>query len=163
MAMSDYLSGIRGKIGNDFLMIPSIGGIIFDDQKRVLLQLSAEDQNWYVPGGAIDPDEQPADALVREMREECGLIVEPVRIVAVSTSPRHAYPNGHRVQYVGIIFLCRVIGGELLVGDDESLEFRYFDTRALPPLRRDHQQWIEVAQRGREAAFFDPAGASPGR
>jgi 8-oxo-dGTP diphosphatase len=156
MAISPYLKHLRDKIGNDLLLIPSAGGVIFDDTARVLLQRAKDDGNWYVPGGAIDPGEQPATAIVREMREETGLIVEPVRIVAVTTSPQFSYPNGHRVQYVGTIFLCRAVGGTLGVGDDESLELRYFSIDELPELRHDHRRWIEAARGEDRAPFFFP-------
>jgi len=36
---------------------------------------------WCFPGGAIEPGESPADALVRELREEVGLTVRPIRQV----------------------------------------------------------------------------------
>ena len=154
MPISAYLKSLRDKIGNDLLLIPSAGGVIFDDTGSVLLQRAKDDGNWYVPGGAIDPGEQPADAIVREIREETGLLVEPVRIVAVTTSPQFSYPNGHRVQYVGTIFLCRAIGGTVGVGDDESLELRYFAPGNLPPLRHDHEKWIAAAKSPDSTPFF---------
>ena len=161
MGISSYLAGLRARSGNDLLMIPSVGAVILNDEGKVLLQRSADDGKWYAPGGAIDPDEQPADAIVREIREETNLIVEPVRVLAVGTSPQFSYPNGHHVQYVGIIFLCRVTGGKLTVADDESLELRYFDPAALPELRADHRAWIEQALGGSPEARFLPAGSPP--
>jgi 8-oxo-dGTP diphosphatase len=156
MAISAYLKQLREKIGNDLLLIPSAGGVIFDDAGSVLLHRSRDDGNWYVPGGAIDPGEQPADAVVRELREETGLIVAPIRIAAVTTSPQFSYPNGHRVQYVSTIFLCRAVGGTLGVGDDESLELRYFALDELPDLRHDHRRWIEAARSSQMQPFFFP-------
>lgn len=159
MGISNYIAGLRRKIGNDLLLMPSVGAVVFDDRGRVLLQQARDDGFWYVPGGAVDPGEEPADAIVREMEEETGLIVEPVRIVSVTSSPDITYPNGHRVQYVGITFLCHVIGGELRVADDESLDVRYFPADALPELRPDHRLRVEQALTGLASAHFKTRGA----
>ena len=61
----------------------------------------------------MDPDEQPADAAVREAFEETGLLVEPTRIIGVYAGPLFCltYPNGDVVSYVGISFAARVVGG----------------------------------------------------
>jgi 8-oxo-dGTP diphosphatase len=154
MGISPYVRAIRQKIGNDFLLLPSVGAVIFDDHRRVLLQQAADDGKWYVPGGAIDPGEEPADAVAREMLEETGLVVEPRRLINVVTAPIVIYPNGHEVQYVTTTFLCDVTGGTLRVADDESLEIRYFALDALPDLRLDHRARIDQALAGSGGGCF---------
>lgn len=154
MGISSYIKQLRTKIGNDLLLLPSVGAIIFNDRGEVLLQRSSDDGKWYTVGGAIDPHEQPADAVVREVEEETGLIVKPVRIISVETSPAFSYPNGHQVQYVGTTFLCEVVGGKLQVNDDESLELRYFPKDQLPELRPDQRRRIEYALLNQPQAFF---------
>ncbi len=158
MAISPYIQTLRQKIGNDFLLLPSVGAVIFDDRGQILLQQARDDGLWYVPGGAVDPGEEPADAIVREMIEETGLAVEPKRIIDVVTSPPITYPNGHQVQYVAITFLCIVTGGHLRVADDESIDLCYFAVDALPELRPDHQARIQHALSGATAAAFQLAG-----
>jgi 8-oxo-dGTP diphosphatase len=159
MGISGYIAGLRRKIGNDLLLLPSVGGVVFDDQRRVLLQQASDDGAWYVPGGAIDPGEEPADAIVREMLEETGLHVEPLRVLGVAKSPDIRYPNGHQVQYVAITFLCRIVGGTLKISDDESLALRFFDTRDLPPLRAEHRARVEQALADEPSAAFMRNGA----
>ena len=154
MGISDYIAGLRRKVGTDLLLLPSVGAVIFDDQRRVLLQQASDDGEWYVPGGAIDPGEEPADAIVREMLEETGLRVEPVRVLGVAKSPDITYPNGHHVQYVAITFLCRIVGGTLKISDDESLALRFFDTRDLPSLREEHVARVVQALADEPAAAF---------
>jgi len=154
MGISDHIAGLRRKVGNDLLLLPSVGAVIFDDDRRVLLQQASDDGQWYVPGGAVDPGEEPADAIVREMLEETGLRVEPVRVLGVAKSPDITYPNGHQVQYVAITFLCRIVGGTLKISDDESLALRFFDTRELPPLREEHVARIVQALADEPAAAF---------
>ena len=50
-----------------------------NERGDVLLHQSADDGNWYLIGGGMDPGEQPADAVVREVLEETGLEVIPER------------------------------------------------------------------------------------
>lgn len=139
MAISAYLKSIREKVGHDLLFVPAVSAIIFNDAGEVLLHQSSDDGNWYTIGGAMDPGEEPAEACVREALEETGLRVVPERIVSVHTSPPVTYANGDRIMYVGIAFRCRIVGGMLRVGDDESLDVRYFPIGHLPPLREDQR------------------------
>jgi len=154
MGISSYIVSLRRRIGNDLLLLPSVGAVIFDDHRRVLLQQARDDGKWYAPGGAVDPGEDPADAIVREMLEETGLIVEPVRVLQVATSAEITYANGHRCQYVGMSFICRVVSGALKVSDDESLDLRFFDTDALPPLPEYQRHRIEQAVADEPGVWF---------
>jgi 8-oxo-dGTP diphosphatase len=150
MAISPYIASLRQKIGSDLLLLPAVGAVIVDETGRVLLHRASDDGRWYMIGGAVDPGEEPADAVVREVREEVGIEVEPVRITGVYASPLVTYPNGHQVRYVGTIFLCRPVPGAAAprVADDESLEVRWFHPHELPELRPDQRLKIEQALRG---------------
>ena len=64
MPISDYLRGVRAKVGHDFLLATAATGLVFDDAGRVLLARHSNAGLWLAPGGAIDPDESPADAVV---------------------------------------------------------------------------------------------------
>jgi 8-oxo-dGTP pyrophosphatase MutT (NUDIX family) len=92
---------------------------------------------WTTPGGVIEPDEAPADAVVREVGEETGLLVEPVRILGVFGGPRFVvrYPNGDETQYVMIVFDCRVVGGELNSDTDETIDARFVDEAEFQQLQ----------------------------
>ncbi len=157
MGISPYIKHLREKIGNEMLLLSAVSALIVDEQNRILLHRASDDGKWYTIGGAIDPGEEPADAVVREAREETGLEVRPVRVVAVQTGEPIVYPNGHEVQYVGISFLCRVMEGKLGISD-ESLELRYFAIDELPELRPDQLQRIRHALSGQETVFFEPPG-----
>ena len=68
----------------------------------------------------------PADAVVREVWEETGLIVEPTRILGVYGGPAFVgcYPNGDEAQYISTMFECDVVGGELHGDGDDGDEIR---------------------------------------
>lgn len=67
MPISEYLRGLREKVGRDLLLVPSVTGLVFDGEGRVLLIRHSNGGVWLAPGGAVDPGEAPQDAIVREM------------------------------------------------------------------------------------------------
>jgi 8-oxo-dGTP diphosphatase len=156
LAVSGYIHALRAKIGPDLLLMPGVAAVVIDPAGRVLLQRRSDDGKWGLPGGGIDPGEEPADALVREIREETALEVVPERIVGVYSGPdfRIRYPNGDETMIVSITFACRPMAGEPRVNDDESLEIRYFSPDALPPMERRHHLRIEDALRHDPRARF---------
>lgn len=144
MPISDYLRGVRQKVGTELLLVPAVTIICRDEQGRVLLAKHHDYHQWAFPGGSIDPDETPADAAVREMWEETGLVVEPVCVQGVYGGPTYCgtYPNGDQIASVDTVFECRVVGGTLAADGEEIQEVRYFtpaeaEMLALPP-------WAEV-------------------
>jgi 8-oxo-dGTP pyrophosphatase MutT (NUDIX family) len=120
--MSPHVRRIREAIGPELIILPSVSGIVFDEQGRILLVRHRDGGLWSVPGGAVEPEELPSDGLVREVWEESGLYVKPVRILGVFGGPSCTlqYGNGDRSNYVISIFECEVIGGTLDANSDET-------------------------------------------
>src|SRR4051812_11827921 len=107
MSMSPYIRWIRAHIGSARILMPSVSGIV-RDASGILLVQQRDTEQWTTPGGAIEPNETPANAVVREVLEETGLVVTPTRIVAVYGGPKFIvrYPNGDETQYVSTMFAC---------------------------------------------------------
>jgi 8-oxo-dGTP pyrophosphatase MutT (NUDIX family) len=135
MGISDYHRSLRAKVGSGLLLVPVAGGIVRDGAGRVLLQ-HRTDGRWGLPGGAIDPGETPAEAVVREVREETGLEVVAERLSAVlgGRDYRHRYENGDEVEWTVLVFDCRVVGGELRPQSDETRALHYLAPADFPPL-----------------------------
>jgi 8-oxo-dGTP diphosphatase len=163
MGASPYVLNIREKIGHDLLMMTGVSGVVLNEAGEVLLQLRSDNHQWSLPGGGIDPGEEPADAVVREIWEETGIKVRPERVLSVQSGPDHfvTYTNGDQGVFVMIIFLCTPIGGDLQPQDDESLEVRYFPTHALPPLHERHSARIALALQNRPRAYFERSSDKP--
>jgi 8-oxo-dGTP pyrophosphatase MutT (NUDIX family) len=155
MPMSPYLRRLRARVGHELLVLPGVTGLVFDAAGDVLLAKHASNGDWAPPGGAIEPDESPYDAVVREVREETGLVVEPIALRGVFGGPelRVRYPNGDETAYVTAIFECAQRGGALAPDGDEILEVRFVAPGALAsfPLTRWARALLPplVAERGR--------------
>jgi 8-oxo-dGTP pyrophosphatase MutT (NUDIX family) len=139
MGATGYLGRLRECVGHDLLLSPAAAACIRDEDGRILLLRRSDGENlWGFPGGAIEPGERAADAVVREVREETGLEVEPVALIGVYSSPDYvfAYPNGDQVQPVTVFFECRVVGGELEPDMGEIVGSGVFGRDdPLPPMR----------------------------
>jgi 8-oxo-dGTP diphosphatase len=104
-------------------VIPCVGGIIKDDQGRLLLIKRGHAPGaglWSLPGGRIEPGETDAEALVREMREETGLVVEPGPLIGRVRRPSQGYAaQGEDVLDIRD-YAATVTGGTLRAGDDAA-------------------------------------------
>lgn len=143
MGMSRYMQELRSKVGDQLLMLPSVAAVILNDKNELLLQEKV-DGSWSLPAGMIEPGETPTQALVREVAEETGLAVEPVKILALMGGKafRFTYPNGHQVEYMGPLFLCRVTGKSELPRDNETVSLQYFSQDSLPELAVPHPKAV---------------------
>lgn len=141
MPMSDYVASIRNRIGTDFLLLPGVTAVI-RDADLFLLGRHVHSGQWSLIGGGIEPGEEPADALVREVREETGAAVELLGVVgAYGGEPLMVeYPNGDRVGYVTVAYECRLLS-TATPDLDELLELGWFDRETIATLPR--REWID--------------------
>ncbi|MFG1813095.1 NUDIX domain-containing protein [Kribbella sp. NPDC049174] len=145
MATPKFILDLRAKIGHDPLWLTGISGVVLNDAEQVLLVRRADDGRWTLVAGVLEPGEEPAAALVREIQEETSVQVTVERLVSVKTLRPHTYPNGDQVQYLDLCFRCRPLHGEPRVNDDESLEVSWFPLSALPALSPQEQESIANA------------------
>lgn len=132
MTTPKFILELREKLGHDLLWLTGITGVVLDGDDQVLLVRRADDGRWALPAGILEPGEQPAIGLVREIQEETAVETEIVRLVSIDTLPPSSYPNGDQVQYLDLCFRCRPLRGDARVNDDESLEVAWFPLTALP-------------------------------
>lgn len=165
MPRTGHVASIRRSVGSQRLLLPSATICIFDAADRLLLLHHADGGHWAPPGGAIEPDESPADAAVRECLEETGLQVRPVQILGVYGGPpcEVTYANGDVVQYVLTLFRCEVVGGQLIPDGDEALDARYvaadeWQDLTVPPWAHIALPRVfeDVATGAQRAAFVAP-------
>ena len=106
MAMSPYIRRLRDLIGNELLVLPSAAVLPRDDRGRILLVRLIDSGLWATIGGAIEPDESPEEAALREAEEEAGVKLKLGPILAVLGGPEYrlTYPNGDQTSYVATVF-----------------------------------------------------------
>jgi ADP-ribose pyrophosphatase YjhB (NUDIX family) len=108
-------------------LVPAASAVVVDQEGRILLHRRDDNQLWTIPGGAMEVGESIGQTVVREVKEETGLDVEPESIVGVYTNPRHVveYGDGEVRQQFSICFACKAVGGQLATSD-ESPEVGFF-------------------------------------
>jgi 8-oxo-dGTP pyrophosphatase MutT (NUDIX family) len=125
--MSDYVRGLRAKIGNEFLLMPTVAVRIHDDAGRLLLVRHVEGR-WQLPGGAIDPGESPEEAASRECREEAAIDIELKGLAGVFGGPEYqtTFSNGDVAGFVTTVYDAAIVGGSPRPGDDEIGDVGWF-------------------------------------
>jgi len=156
MGMSDYYKNIREKVGNELIFMPSVAGIVRNDRDEILFQKKGNGEGWSLPAGAIEPGETPAEALVREVLEETGLVVTPTKLAGVfgGRNYRYTYPNGHKVEYNVFLFECEVQSGNLNPIDLETVELHYFKAENMPKLALPYPEQLFI-KNNENASYFD--------
>lgn len=123
--------------------IVTVGGIVFNGDSVLLAQRGKEPNRgrWSLPGGAIELGETARQAVEREVREECGVVVQAGEVVEVLDILQRDPAGTLRFHYVVIDFLCRYVSGKLTPGDDAA------DVRWVQPGEFDT---LKVFQRTRD-------------
>ncbi|MDD4332523.1 MAG: NUDIX hydrolase [Patescibacteria group bacterium] len=97
--------------------------IILDNQKRILLCHRRDHDFWNLPGGRVEYNEAPWEAVVREVKEETGFDVKVTRLLGV-------YSKRNETDIV-FSFACEVMGGVITI-NDEADEITYFSLDEIP-------------------------------
>jgi ADP-ribose pyrophosphatase YjhB (NUDIX family) len=114
-------------------------GVVFDAQGRVLLVEHAfrTDYPWGLPGGWVEPGEEPAAAVKRELREELGLDIDVGELVECAVVGR-VRTSTHPV-HLGLAYRCELSSGAGALSI-EALAFEWVDpsasTRNLSPFQQ---------------------------
>ncbi len=146
--------------GYEGYVTPAAGcGIIAFNHRDEILMIKRQSGKWWYPTGFCDVGISPAENVVKEALEETGLIVQPLRLMALIDSRQAG--DGWRHIY-SMLFYSRIVGGELRRHPLEVLDLGFFPLDSLPePLHGRDRKWIQVAREfhfdGRIDAFFDPA------
>lgn len=118
-----------------------VRAVVFRDE-RLLLVREKVDGDWALPGGWADIGLSPKEVAAKEVLEESGLIVEPVRLLGVLDKKFHDHPPEPWHVYKMFI-LCEETGGEAQAGM-ETMEVGFFSKDRLPPLSQGRNTLNQV-------------------
>ena len=161
MPTPEYITAIRRVYGQGRLLLPGVSAVVIRNdlepgRVHLLLTRRSDTGRWSLPAGIVEPFEQPAASLLRELEEETRITAEVERLALLRTDPDVVYPNGDRCQFIAMCFRCRYVSGEAQVGDEESTEVAWFAADELPDELTDIQQRrIRCALEDRNDCVFD--------
>lgn len=161
MPTPEYISAIRRVYGQGRLLLPGVSAVVVRDdlepgRVHLLLTRRSDTGRWSLPAGIVEPFEQPAASMLRELAEETRITADVERLALLRTDPDVVYPNGDRCQFIAMCFRCRYVSGEAQVGDEESTEVAWFAADELPDELTDIQQRrIRCALEDRNDCVFD--------
>ena len=128
---------------------------IFDEQGRIFLTRRADNGQWCLPGGGIEPGESVGEACEREVLEETGMRVRMNRLVGVYSHPDQltVYPDGNKSHIVALHFEADLVDGAPTLSD-ETTDFRYFHLQEIDRLEmfgRHRERIVDTLEKHPEA------------
>lgn len=166
MSTPDFIVKLRKNIGHDPLWLIGITAFVRSADGSILLGRRSDTGEWALVYGINEPGEEPADTVIREVKEETGVDVVPKILACVKSSQTMlVYDNGDQTQYMDHLFICSLRDGgnaQPYVGDEESLSVGWFKPDALPtPLAQSTverlayvREYEEQAAQGDSSSLF---------
>lgn len=145
MGSPEFILALRKKIGHDPLWLPGVRAVVFDAEGKVLLGERSGTGGWALITGILEPGEDPAPGMVREIFEETAVVAKIEHLLGVAAVGPVTFPNGDVCDFLNIEFIARHVSGTARVNDDESLAVGWFAVADLPPLRPGHLDCIQRA------------------
>ena len=127
-------------------LVPSVNVVVVNDAGEILMIRRTDNDNWAVPGGAIDLGESVAQAAVRETREESGIECEITGIVGIYSDPKHVLlytSNGEVRQEFSIVLTARPLSGQP-TPSSESSEVRWVPVSEVRDYTMDRSMRIRI-------------------
>jgi ADP-ribose pyrophosphatase YjhB (NUDIX family) len=118
----------------------AVGAAVSNDDGELLLIQRADSGVWLYPTGWCDVGYSAAEVVTKEVAEETGIEVEPVRLIGVLDGLRLGMS---RIPLYSLLFLCRAVGGELSAHPLECTDVGWFTESTLPTPLVGYERWGE--------------------
>ncbi len=126
-----YIGEMRKFVGHAPIMCVAAMGILYDEDRGLLLEKRTDTGEYCVPGGAIELGESLEEALRREVKEETNLDISNPKLFDIKANVHMVYPNGDEVYYTDVVYVVNEFSGQLKP-DAESTALAFFDISNLP-------------------------------
>ncbi len=107
----------------------AVGAVVGNDKGEILLVQRSDSGVWLYPTGWADVGYSAPEVVVKEVKEETGIEVEVVKLIAVLDGMRAGMG---RIPFYSLVFLCQQTGGELQAHPLECADVGWFARDALP-------------------------------
>jgi 8-oxo-dGTP pyrophosphatase MutT (NUDIX family) len=142
-----YIEELRAIVGHRPLILVGSLVIMKDEKGRILLQQRKHPYGfWGLSGGLMELGESTEETARREVWEETGLVLGNLKMIDVVSGADNFIkaPNGDEFYMVTVVYETSEISGELRIDQQESLDFRYFQTSELPEqIVKSHRRILE--------------------
>jgi len=138
--VQDWLSQVGRGIAGYVTPKVAVGAAVSNDRGELLLIQRSDSGAWLYPTGWCDAGYSAAEVAVKEVEEETGIEIEPVRLIAVLDGLRLGMS---RFALYSLVFHCRAIGGKLLPHPLECRDAGWFAPDALPAPLIGAERWGE--------------------
>jgi len=118
----------------------AVGAAVSNDEGELLLIQRADSGVWLYPTGWCDVGYSAAEVATKEVHEETGIEVEPVRLIGVLDGLRLGMS---RIPLYSLLFHCRAVGGELRGHPLECTDLGWFTESTLPEPLVGYERWGE--------------------
>jgi 8-oxo-dGTP pyrophosphatase MutT (NUDIX family) len=127
-------------------LVPSVNVVVVNEAGDVLMIRRSDNDNWAVPGGAIDLGESMIQAAVRETREETGIECEITGLVGIYTDPKHVllYTSNGEVRQEFSILLTGVATDGRPTPSSESSEVRWVPREDVAGYQMDRSMRLRL-------------------
>jgi len=116
----------------------AVGAAVGNEKGELLLIQRADSGVWLYPTGWCDAGYSAAEVVVKEVQEETGIDVEPVRLIAVLDGLRLGFT---RFALYSLLFYCRAVGGTLEPHPLECRDVGWFTPDNLPSPLVGVERW----------------------
>ena len=132
--MGDYIKELRRVVGHKPITIPHSVVILFNENKKVLIEVRSDDGFYDFPGGGIDQGETAEDAAKRELLEETGIIADELTLFNVYSGPitYYKYHNGDEIYGIDCVYIAKQYHGELIPQKEEVESLIFMDINDIP-------------------------------
>jgi 8-oxo-dGTP pyrophosphatase MutT (NUDIX family) len=144
VARIDYYDSPDAPAANS--LVPSANVVVVNDEGALLMIHRTDNDNWALPGGAMDLGESIIDTAVRETKEETGIDCEVTGLVGIYSDPKHVIlytSDGEARQEFSIVFTARPTGG-VPTASSESREVQWVQPASVAELKMDPSMRLRV-------------------
>jgi ADP-ribose pyrophosphatase YjhB (NUDIX family) len=129
----DYYHDPDAPLANSIVV--AVTAFVLEESGRLLMIRRTDNDLYAIPGGAQEIGETISQTVVREVREETGILVEVTGLIGVYSDPEHviAFADGEVRQEFSLCFRARPVQGELRTSS-ESKEVLWVEPAKLDDL-----------------------------